>query len=110
MILKGQRVVATSDMRNHYKKGDKATVVGGTDKGMVHVVFDKSPDVVSTVLFESVEKDKEAEYVQRALKIANEEEVEEAHAKLDDLLCEVLKKEGYTELVEVFDKADKWYA
>jgi len=110
MILKGQRVVATSDMRNHYKKGDKATVVGKKNTDLILVVFDKHPQAVSEVLRENMIEDKEAEYVQRALKIANEEEVEEAHAKLDDLLCEVLKKEGYTELVEVFDKVDKWYA
>jgi len=35
---------------------------------------------------------------------------ESAHVNADDLLCELLKKLGFTEVVEAFDKVHKWYA
>jgi len=32
------------------------------------------------------------------------------HSDADDLLCEILIKEGYEEMVEIFQSANKWYA
>ena len=34
---------------------------------------------------------------------------EAVHAELDNLLCKVLKYEGYTELVKLYNKQEKWY-
>ena len=35
---------------------------------------------------------------------------EEYHARADGILCEVLEKLGFKELVERYDSGDKWYA
>lgn len=35
---------------------------------------------------------------------------EEAHIKMDDLMCEVLISLGYEEGIEVFDNTGKWYS
>ena len=37
-------------------------------------------------------------------------DVEGAHADADDILCQVLKAFGLQELVEEYDKVEKWYA
>lgn len=34
---------------------------------------------------------------------------EGAHGRLDSLLCEVLESLGYTKLVRIFEKQEKWY-
>jgi hypothetical protein len=43
-----------------------------------------------------------------SLRIEGDTEV--AHGSLDDLLCEILKEHGYTELVEFFQKLDLWHS
>lgn len=35
---------------------------------------------------------------------------EEAHEDADNVLCSMLRKMGYTEIVDIFNKIDKWYA
>lgn len=35
---------------------------------------------------------------------------EEDHIRADEILCEVLEKLGYNELVQAFNKVKKWYA
>lgn len=40
----------------------------------------------------------------------NSGDLESVHIFADDLLCEMLKTLGYTEIVEAFEKIDKWYA
>lgn len=37
-------------------------------------------------------------------------DVESAHSDADDILCRVLKASGLQELVEEYDKIEKWYA
>lgn len=37
-------------------------------------------------------------------------DVEGAHGDADDILCRVLKAFGLQELVEEYDKVEKWYA
>lgn len=37
-------------------------------------------------------------------------DVEEAHGKADDILCEALRQLGYNELVDLYEKVDKWYS
>jgi hypothetical protein len=35
---------------------------------------------------------------------------EEDHIRADEILCEVMEKLGYNELVQAFTKVEKWYA
>jgi hypothetical protein len=35
---------------------------------------------------------------------------EEDHIRADEILCEVLEKLGYNELVQAYAKVKKWYA
>ena len=37
-------------------------------------------------------------------------DIEEAHGMADDILCEALKQLGYNELVELYEKIEKWYS
>ena len=37
-------------------------------------------------------------------------DMEIAHADADDILCSLLKSLGYTEVVEEYEKVDKWFA
>lgn len=37
-------------------------------------------------------------------------DIEEAHAEMDRVLCEALRRLGYDEAVRIFREADKWYA
>lgn len=32
------------------------------------------------------------------------------HAEADDLLCDLLKELGYVDIVEAYEKIEKWYA
>ncbi len=42
--------------------------------------------------------------------LAEDADIEAAHGKADDILCEVLDKLGYTEIVELYNGIEKWYA
>lgn len=35
---------------------------------------------------------------------------EGAHSAADHIMCDLLRELGYNEGVEIFEKADKWYA
>jgi hypothetical protein len=37
-------------------------------------------------------------------------DTEVTHIIADELLCELLKHLGYDELIEIYEKVDKWYA
>ena len=41
-------------------------------------------------------------------KYGNDEEI--VHSMMDGFMCETLDRLGFTEGVEIFDKATKWYA
>lgn len=41
--------------------------------------------------------------------LAEDADIEAAHGKADDILCEVLDKLGYTEIVELYNGIEKWY-
>jgi len=46
-------------------------------------------------------------------KLSNEidnDDYEQAHGKADDLLCELLIKLGHQDIVDVYNKINKWYA
>jgi len=53
------------------------------------------------IIKESVEKMKEC---------VNNNDIELAHVEADDILCDVLTKLGYEELVDVYKNVKKWYA
>lgn len=50
------------------------------------------------------------DYINRIRDLANNRDVEGTHIEADKILCEVLKTLGQSELVEEFEKLEKWYA
>lgn len=50
------------------------------------------------------------DYINRIRDLANNRDVEGTHIEADKILCEVLKILGQGELVEEFEKLEKWYA
>lgn len=50
------------------------------------------------------------DYINRIHALANNRDVEGTHIEADKILCEVLKTLGQSELVEEFEKLEKWYA
>ena len=57
------------------------------------------------------EDNTENEYLERMKKIADmfsEEEI--AHKEADKLLIEIIKRHGYNEIADMFNKMDKWYS
>ena len=46
---------------------------------------------------------------ERMQQLASDADIEAAHGKADDILCEVLDKLGYTEIVELYNGIEKWY-
>jgi len=51
-------------------------------------------------------------YIKRIQKINDEDgwDIEVAHSRADDLLCEILLEHGHDEVVEIFKNMHKWYA
>jgi len=50
------------------------------------------------------------EYLSRMKALAKDSDWEAAHSDADDILCEVLRALGYTDLIDYYDKIDKCYA
>ncbi len=46
----------------------------------------------------------------RMRKLVGHPDWEVTHGEADDILCEVLRALGYTDLVDAFDEVGKWYA
>ena len=46
---------------------------------------------------------------ERMRQLASDADIEAAHGKADDILCEVLDKLGYTEIVDLYNSIEKWY-
>ena len=42
--------------------------------------------------------------------VAKSHDVEGAHIEADEVLCDLLKQVGFTKVVEVYNKLEKWYA
>ena len=42
--------------------------------------------------------------------LQNNSDIEDAHGKADDILCEALRELGYNELVELYGEIEKWYS
>lgn len=54
------------------------------------------------IIKEAIEKMKEC--------VKNNGDIEVAHLDADNILCDVLTQLGYKELVDLYNKVDKWYA
>jgi hypothetical protein len=50
------------------------------------------------------------EAIEEMKTLVNNDDYEIAHIEADDILCNVLKKLGYEELVDVYEQVGKWYA
>ena len=48
--------------------------------------------------------------IARLKELALVKDYEETHAEADGLLCELLRRLGYQDVVEAFAKLRKWYA
>ena len=46
---------------------------------------------------------------ERMQQLASDADIEAAHGKADDILCGVLDKLGYTEIVDLYNSIEKWY-
>lgn len=55
-------------------------------------------------------KTKYEELCEQMKTLQDERDVEKAHGKADDILCEALKQFGCVELVELYEKVEKWYS
>jgi len=42
--------------------------------------------------------------------VANNSDPEMAHINADDILCELLDELGYADLVDIYNKVEKWHA
>ena len=51
-----------------------------------------------------------AEVIETLQQAAEWSDIENAHSTADDMLCLLLKALGYSDVVEAFDKVEKWYA
>jgi hypothetical protein len=50
------------------------------------------------------------EFVEKMQECINDGDTESAHANADVLLCELLIKLGYKDLVTEYNKVNKWFA
>lgn len=50
------------------------------------------------------------DYITRLVKLRDNNDTEIAHIAADNILCEILEKLGYTDIVKEYSKIDKWYA
>ena len=50
------------------------------------------------------------ESIHKMIKISSDDDEEMAHINADNLLCEVLHKLGFGELVNVYERVKKWYS
>lgn len=96
------------------------TLSGPICMKIVNLTFDsiirdvlKSPEYVFFEIIDSEnEPDSENRYLEemkRAIEISKDDE-EQGHGLADTILCDFLKHLGYTEIVNEFEKVQKWYA
>lgn len=50
------------------------------------------------------------EYIDRLIELQQGNDPECNHSAADGILCEILEKLGYGNIVKEYDKIDKWYA
>ena len=88
-----------------------------TFDSIIRDVF-KSPEYVFFEIIDSENEvsentlnseDRYLEEMKRAVEISKDDE-EQGHGLADTILCDFLKHLGYTEIVNEFEKVQKWYA
>lgn len=57
-----------------------------------------------------MEEDLQGEFIQKMQLCVDNDDTEDAHSDADNLLCELLEKLGYAQLVEKYREVAKWYA
>ena len=50
------------------------------------------------------------EAVEKMKECVNNSDIELSHLDADNILCDVLTQLGYKELVDLYEKVNKWYA
>jgi hypothetical protein len=55
-------------------------------------------------------KELSEEAIKKLQKEVNNEDTESAHGKADDILCELLEKIGYEDVIKKYNEVSKWYA
>ena len=60
--------------------------------------------------FRTLTEEEYEEALSRMNNASERSDVEERHQDADEILCDVLEKCGYQELVKVFDNMKKWYS
>ena len=53
---------------------------------------------------------KDKKYIKQLIAIQQRRDREMAHAEADAVLCKLLRKLGYGDVVDEYHKVDKWYA
>lgn len=49
-------------------------------------------------------------YKKRLIKLQHNSDTEIAHCSADQILCNILEELGYSDIVEEYNKIEKWYA
>ena len=57
-----------------------------------------------------MDKKLQEEYLEKMKLCVDDMDTELAHGNADDILCEVLLKLGYADLIEKYKEVHKWYA
>jgi hypothetical protein len=52
----------------------------------------------------------EKEYIDEMTEVSKDTDTESAHVHADMILCHILTRLGYTQLIEEYNKIHKWYA
>ena len=50
------------------------------------------------------------ESIAKLIQCQNNDDIEDCHSDADDILCELLISLGYKEVVEEYEKVEKWFA
>lgn len=48
--------------------------------------------------------------LRRMQELENSGDIESAHGLADDILCDLLTQLGYTDIIDAYDRVEKWYA
>jgi hypothetical protein len=57
-----------------------------------------------------IEKLNTTDYLARLHELTQSDDTEGAHGNADDILCEILSELGYDDIVETYNRVNKWYA
>lgn len=81
-------------------------VFDGECKEAVQTSWEKEENTIETKQNEKLLN----ESIHKMIEISSDDDEESAHVNADNLLCEVLRKLGFGELVNVYERVHKWYS